>query len=81
MLQATSALFALLTGVAGWHYLFFSRAATPLAGIAEQRLNDQRLRLRRSGGAVIGGVGASGGTVEQDQKVVEAAVSMFSSER
>ena len=35
----------------------------------------------RSGGTVIGGVGASGGTVEQDQKVVEAAVSMFSSER
>jgi len=35
----------------------------------------------RSGGAVIGGVGASGGTVEQDQKVVEAAVAMFSSER
>jgi len=34
-----------------------------------------------SGGAVIGGVGASGGTVEQDQKVVEAAVAMFSSER
>ena len=26
-------------------------------------------------------VGASGGTVEQDQKVVEAAVAMFSSER
>jgi len=35
----------------------------------------------RSGGAVIGGVGASGGTVEQDQEVVEAAVAMFSSER
>ena len=35
----------------------------------------------RSGGAVIGGVGASGGTVEQDQKVVEAAVAMFNGER
>lgn len=31
----------------------------------------------RSGGAVIGAVGASGGTVEQDQKVVEAATAAF----
>jgi hypothetical protein len=53
MLQATSALFALLTGVAGWHYLFFSRAAARLAGIEEQRLNDRRMRLRRVGGAVM----------------------------
>jgi uncharacterized protein GlcG (DUF336 family) len=35
----------------------------------------------RSGGAVIGGVGASGGTVDQDQKVAEAAVAMFNSDR
>jgi uncharacterized protein GlcG (DUF336 family) len=35
----------------------------------------------RSGGAVIGAVGASGGTVEQDQKVVEAAVAVFTQER
>lgn len=30
-----------------------------------------------SGGTVIGAVGASGGTVEQDQKVVEAACAAF----
>lgn len=35
----------------------------------------------RSGGAVIGGVGASGGTVDQDQKVAAAAVAMFNSDR
>ena len=29
----------------------------------------------KRGKAVIGGVGASGGTVEQDEKVVEAALS------
>jgi uncharacterized protein GlcG (DUF336 family) len=29
------------------------------------------------GGTVVGAVGASGGTVEQDQKVVEAAVAAF----
>jgi hypothetical protein len=53
MLQATSALFALLTGVAGWHYLFFSKAAAHLAGIEAQRLNLRRVRLRRVGGAAM----------------------------
>ena len=33
----------------------------------------------RSDGTVIGAVGASGGTVEQDQKVVEAAIAGFDS--
>ncbi|HEX3835535.1 MAG TPA: heme-binding protein [Steroidobacteraceae bacterium] len=31
----------------------------------------------KSGDTVIGAVGASGGTVEQDEKVVEAAVAVF----
>lgn len=31
----------------------------------------------KMGGAVVGAVGASGGTVEQDQQVVEAAVGAF----
>ncbi len=31
----------------------------------------------KAGAAVIGAVGASGGTVEQDQKVVEAAIAAF----
>ena len=33
----------------------------------------------RSNGAVVGAVGASGGTVEQDQKVAEAALAGFAS--
>jgi uncharacterized protein GlcG (DUF336 family) len=33
----------------------------------------------KSGDTVIGAVGASGGTVDQDEKVVEAAVAAFSS--
>jgi uncharacterized protein GlcG (DUF336 family) len=33
------------------------------------------------GGAVVGAVGASGGTVDQDQKVVEAAVAAFQKDR
>lgn len=53
MLQATAAVFALLTGVAGWHYLFFSKAAANLAGVEEQRLNLRRVVLRRVGGGVM----------------------------
>jgi hypothetical protein len=34
--------------------------------------------LVKAGDLVIGGVGASGGTVEQDQKVATAAVAGFS---
>jgi uncharacterized protein GlcG (DUF336 family) len=35
----------------------------------------------KSGGVVIGAVGASGGTVDQDLKVAEAAVSAFDAKR
>jgi uncharacterized protein GlcG (DUF336 family) len=35
----------------------------------------------RAGAAVVGGVGASGGTVEQDQQVVEAAVAGLGTQR
>lgn len=38
---------ALLIGVAGWFYLFYSRAASNLAAIEDQRLNRRRIRLRR----------------------------------
>ena len=46
-------IFALLTGASGWFYLFYSRAAQRLSGIEEQRLNDQRVALRRVGGVVM----------------------------
>ena len=46
-------IFALLTGAAGWFYLFYSRAAQRLAGIEDQRLNDRRIALRRVGGVVM----------------------------
>ena len=44
---------ALLIAVAGWHYLFYSRAAERLAGVEEDRLNRLRVRLRRVGGVVL----------------------------
>src|SRR5215207_2835761 len=46
-------IFALLTGAAGWFYVFYSRAAHRLAGVEDQRLNDRRVALRRVGGVVM----------------------------
>lgn len=53
MLHALSAVFALLTGAAGWFYLFFSKAAQNLADVEERRLNARRIYLRRVGGATM----------------------------
>src|SRR2546423_13840120 len=46
-------IFSLLTGIAGWFYLFHSRAATALADVEAEALNRQRIRLRRVGGIVM----------------------------
>ena len=53
MTLALPAILALLTGVAGWFYLFYSRAAHGLAALEDQRLNRKRVRLRRAGGAAM----------------------------
>jgi UDP-N-acetylmuramyl pentapeptide phosphotransferase/UDP-N-acetylglucosamine-1-phosphate transferase len=47
------AILALLTGVAGWFYLFYSRAAQGLSGIEQERWNRRRIGLRRIGGVVM----------------------------
>jgi len=47
------AILALLTGVAGWFYMFYSKAAEGLGQVEEQRINNHRIRLRRVGGAVM----------------------------
>ena len=44
---------ALLIATAGWHYLFYSRAAERLAGVEQERLNRLRVVLRRAGGVVL----------------------------
>jgi hypothetical protein len=46
-------IFALLTGAAGWYYLFYSRAAAKLSDIEDQRLNSRRVFLRRIGGVAM----------------------------
>lgn len=52
-MPVTSAILALLTGVAGWYYLFFSKGAVGLAAFEEQRINRLRVRLRRVNGGVL----------------------------
>lgn len=64
-------IFALLTGAAGWYYLFYSRAAEHLAGIEDERLNGTRVRLRRVGGAamlLLGGFFFAGSYAIDDPK-------------
>ena len=48
-----STILALLIGIAGWYYLFYSRAAEKLAGVESHRLNRLRVWLRRAGGVVL----------------------------
>ena len=52
-MQSLSTVLALLIGIAGWYYLFYSRAAQTLAGVETQRLNRLRVWLRRAGGLVL----------------------------
>jgi Mn2+/Fe2+ NRAMP family transporter len=46
-------IFAILVLAAGWHYTFFSSAATRLAAIESQRLNARRVLMRRINGTVM----------------------------
>jgi hypothetical protein len=52
-MELVPALVALLTAAAGWHYLFYSQAATRLAEFEAEAVNLRRQRLRRVGGAVM----------------------------
>jgi hypothetical protein len=52
-MSALATTLALLIAAAGWHYLFYSRAAERLSGVEAQRLNRLRVALRRAGGAVL----------------------------
>ena len=44
---------SLLTGIAGWFYLFYSKGAHGLGVLEDQRMNNHRIRLRRIGGMVM----------------------------
>jgi len=48
-----AAVFSLLVAAAGWHYMFYSRAAGRLAGVEDEQTNWLRIVLRRIGGAAM----------------------------
>jgi len=74
--RALPAMLALLIGVAGWFYLFYSRATTNLSVLEDQRRNNRRAALRRFGAvvmlalAVLIAVGAYGYDLELDRQPV-----------
>lgn len=51
-------IFALIVAIAGWFYMFYSRAAHRLSGVEHQRLNRRRILLRRIGGLAMVALGA-----------------------
>ena len=52
-METIPAIFCLMTGAAGWFYLFYSRGAHRLAGIENERVNRARIRLRRLGAVLM----------------------------
>lgn len=46
-------LFCLLVAIAGWYYLFFSKAADRLESIEGHSINRRRVRLRKTCGFVM----------------------------
>jgi len=51
--RAVPGVVALFIGLAGWYYLFYSRAAANLSGVEEKRLNALRINLRRVAALVM----------------------------
>jgi Na+/H+ antiporter NhaD/arsenite permease-like protein len=78
-MESIPAIFCLLTGAAGWFYLFYSRAAHRLAAVEDQRMNETRIRLRRAGAttmillAIAFAVGYYGTDVKQPTALFEIA--------
>jgi UDP-N-acetylmuramyl pentapeptide phosphotransferase/UDP-N-acetylglucosamine-1-phosphate transferase len=52
-MQIFSAIIAVITAGAGLYYLVYSRGAHRLQGVEEEYYNARRIRLRRTGGAVM----------------------------
>jgi uncharacterized membrane protein len=46
-------IFALLVGVAGWYYMFYSTAANRMAAVERADVNRWRILLRRLGGLMM----------------------------
>src|SRR5688572_31967441 len=46
-------IFALTVAAAGWYYMFYSQAASRLAGVESETVNRRRVRLRRLNGLMM----------------------------
>ena len=46
-------IFALTVAAAGWYYMFYSQAASRLAGVESEPVNRRRVRLRRLNGLMM----------------------------
>jgi drug/metabolite transporter (DMT)-like permease len=53
MMPIPAAILALLVGVAGWYYLFYSQAAKRLDGSEETAINRRRIKLRRANSVLL----------------------------
>jgi hypothetical protein len=52
-MQWLAGFLALLIGVAGWFYLFYSRAAHRMTGLEQPIINSRRIALRRVAGVAL----------------------------
>src|SRR4051812_19520278 len=52
-MQIFGGIIALIVGVAGWYYLFYSQAASRLVVVEDAAANQRRQRLRRTNGLVM----------------------------
>jgi sterol desaturase/sphingolipid hydroxylase (fatty acid hydroxylase superfamily) len=78
--QAVVDIFALVCGVTGWFYLFYSKAAARLAGVEPARRNSLRVALRRiCGGAMVllGITFFAGFNAVDDQRTPRAFVAVW----
>lgn len=52
-MKYSAAILALLTGIAGWYYLFYSRGVQTPSGLADPHLAARRIFLRKVGGGIM----------------------------
>jgi Na+/H+ antiporter NhaD/arsenite permease-like protein len=73
------AIFSLLVAAAGWFYMFYSNAASKLAGVESSHANLLRVRLRRAGGLamILLAIAFYGGFVALDQGRGPAAAGLM----
>ena len=52
-MESIPAIFCIAVAAIGWYYLFYSRAAHRLAGVEAEKINRQRIYMRRVGAVAM----------------------------